>query len=633
MAVFNGASSVDLHHNNLKKFETTSDGITVTGNVSATGFIGALTGNSDTTTALATARNIGGVSFDGTGDINLPGVNTVGNQNTSGNADTATNATTTLYITAAANNTANETVYLTFVDGATGTQQIETDTGLKYNPSTGVLTTTSVDGNITGNAATVTNGVYTNNNLSVFPALGTTSDQLRGIINNGTGTGSLVFATSPTLVTPALGTPASGNLSNCSSYPASSLSGTLSVAKGGTGAISLDNLITLGTHTTGNYVSTVANATDGGITVTGSGSESADVTVGMNINGLADSGMELITSGDCIAFSDESLINDPTKKTSIDNVATLFAGDGLASTNAVMALDLKTNGGAVIESNKLAIDLGATSITGTLSVAKGGTGASSLDNLITLGTHTTGNYVSTVANATDGGITVTGSGSESAAVTVGMNINGLATGNIASGDFIAFSDMDAAGNPTKKESIDDIATKFAGDGLTASSAVIALDLKTNGGAVIESNKLAIDLGASSITGTLANDKLPAVVSAVQDSVYIFTSSTYTDVTGLQLSITEAGTYRITAYFNFKYTSSTNRFKIRIIKNSTALLTLGSTYSSSRWGSSRGYNTYVPEVMIHVEDLVDGDTIKLQAGETSSGTLSITKSGIYAEKVA
>ena len=35
---------------------------------------------------LETARTIGGVSFDGTGDINLPGVNQSGNQNTSGNA-------------------------------------------------------------------------------------------------------------------------------------------------------------------------------------------------------------------------------------------------------------------------------------------------------------------------------------------------------------------------------------------------------------------------------------------------------------------------------------------------------------------------------------------------------------------
>ena len=48
------------------------------------------TGNAATATALATARNIGGVSFDGTGNIDLPGVNSSGNQNTSGNAATAT---------------------------------------------------------------------------------------------------------------------------------------------------------------------------------------------------------------------------------------------------------------------------------------------------------------------------------------------------------------------------------------------------------------------------------------------------------------------------------------------------------------------------------------------------------------
>ena len=42
------------------------------------------TGNAATATALETARNIGGVSFDGTANINLPGVNTAGNQNTTG---------------------------------------------------------------------------------------------------------------------------------------------------------------------------------------------------------------------------------------------------------------------------------------------------------------------------------------------------------------------------------------------------------------------------------------------------------------------------------------------------------------------------------------------------------------------
>ena len=48
------------------------------------------TGNAATATALETARTIGGVSFDGTGNIDLAGVNTTGNQDTSGNAATAT---------------------------------------------------------------------------------------------------------------------------------------------------------------------------------------------------------------------------------------------------------------------------------------------------------------------------------------------------------------------------------------------------------------------------------------------------------------------------------------------------------------------------------------------------------------
>lgn len=49
-----------------------------------------ITGNAGTATALQTARTIGGVSFDGTANINLPGVNATGNQNTSGSAATLT---------------------------------------------------------------------------------------------------------------------------------------------------------------------------------------------------------------------------------------------------------------------------------------------------------------------------------------------------------------------------------------------------------------------------------------------------------------------------------------------------------------------------------------------------------------
>jgi hypothetical protein len=68
---FNGTANIDL------------PGVNKTGNQSTTG-------NAATATKLQTARTIGGVSFDGTANINLPGVNIAGNQNTTGNAATAT---------------------------------------------------------------------------------------------------------------------------------------------------------------------------------------------------------------------------------------------------------------------------------------------------------------------------------------------------------------------------------------------------------------------------------------------------------------------------------------------------------------------------------------------------------------
>jgi hypothetical protein len=65
-----------------------------------------------------------------------------------------------------------------------------------------------------------TTGVgLTANPLSQFAA--TTSTELAGVISDETGTGSLVFATSPALITPALGTPASGVLTNATGLPVS----------------------------------------------------------------------------------------------------------------------------------------------------------------------------------------------------------------------------------------------------------------------------------------------------------------------------------------------------------------------------------------------------------------------------
>jgi hypothetical protein len=64
------------------------------GNFAAGTITAALTGNASTATTLQTARNIGGVSFNGSANIDLPGVNTTGNQNTTGSAATLTTGRT-----------------------------------------------------------------------------------------------------------------------------------------------------------------------------------------------------------------------------------------------------------------------------------------------------------------------------------------------------------------------------------------------------------------------------------------------------------------------------------------------------------------------------------------------------------
>lgn len=94
-------------------------------------------------------------------------------------------------------------------------------------PTSGTLTTTS-------------------NNLSVFAS--TTSLQLKGVISDETGSGALVFATSPTLVTPLLGTPTSGVLTNCTGTASGLTSGHVTTNANLTGDVtSVGNATTITT--------------------------------------------------------------------------------------------------------------------------------------------------------------------------------------------------------------------------------------------------------------------------------------------------------------------------------------------------------------------------------------------------
>tara|TARA_Y100000593_G_scaffold26898_1_gene53562 strand:- start:2314 stop:5910 length:3597 start_codon:yes stop_codon:yes gene_type:complete len=140
--------------------QTTSD-LTVTGVTTATGgVIGNLTGNvtgnasgnAGTATALQNARTIGGVSFDGTANINLPGVNASGTQDTSGNAATATVGTT---ITVA-DESSDTTCFPLFATAASGNLGAKSGTNLTFNSSSGALSATSFSGSGSGLTAGTT---------------------------------------------------------------------------------------------------------------------------------------------------------------------------------------------------------------------------------------------------------------------------------------------------------------------------------------------------------------------------------------------------------------------------------------------------------------------------------------------
>ena len=81
-------------------------------------------------------------------------------------------------------------------------------------------------------AISITTSAITGLGTGIATWLGTPSSaNLAAAMTDETGTGALVFATSPTLVTPLLGTPASGTLTNCTGFPAASLTGTTNAAQ------------------------------------------------------------------------------------------------------------------------------------------------------------------------------------------------------------------------------------------------------------------------------------------------------------------------------------------------------------------------------------------------------------------
>lgn len=231
--------------------------------------------------------------------------------------------------------------------------------------TTQIATTAFVTGGIsTHNAVTTAHGIT----AAAATVLDDTTvaamvDTLGGA--SSTGTGGLVRATSPTLVTPALGTPASAVLTNATGLPLTTgVTGTLPVANGGTGTATPSLVAGTNVTVTGTWPNQTINASGGGASV---------------LDDLSDVKINTPSTGQVLKYDGTYWINDTDATggggsvtitgTPSDNQLAIWTGSSAIEGDAALSFNTATDqltigAGSITRAGAHALTLTTTGTTG-----------------------------------------------------------------------------------------------------------------------------------------------------------------------------------------------------------------------------------------------------------------------------
>lgn len=488
----------------------------VTGNVT-----GDLTGNADTATALETARTIAGNSFNGTANIGiaLADLSNVASTAPATGETLSWSGTTWSPSTAGAGSVVSVAV--------AGTDGIDVDSGSPIT-SSGTITlglssipnTSLANDSVTVAGQTVALGASTAvsiKNLSDVYASMTPTDGQSLVYDTTNGWQAETLAGDIEGVTAGTNLNGGGTSGTVTLNLDTTITGLTSVTSTGfTGALTGNaDTVTTNANLTGD-VTSVGNATTiaTGVIVDADVSGTAAIaysklgtipTWNQSTTGNAATATALATARNIagVSFDGTAAIDIPVTGLS-DVYTSMVPTDG-----DVLTYDT-TNGWQSETPGHALGTVTSVAITGTDGIDVDSGSPITSSGTITLGLSSIPNTSLTNSSVSYGGVSVSlGSSDATPAFDLAdaTNYEGSAILSTAETGTTKFLRVDGDNTSSWQVPPDTNTTYTAGDGLDLTTTTFSADLKLNGGIVIESTELAIDLGASSITGTLANADL------------------------------------------------------------------------------------------------------------------------------